>query len=143
MTVSLDSVEIAYCPTVRRPLLGRSSTLRSLVRGIMFFSHIELISNIQRHKGGCPFVTSIGATEVLPGKKVTDPESACATVIFSGGGFSNHFKIPEYQKSAVNSFLKNHPPPFPTNIWNATGSRAFPDISANGCVPHWYTENAG
>jgi tripeptidyl-peptidase-1 len=77
-------------------------------------------------------VTSIGATQVNPGAKVTDPESACAQVIFSGGGFSNYFKIPSYQKTAVNSFLKNHPPPYPTNLWNATGSRAYPDISANG-----------
>ncbi|KAF7792186.1 hypothetical protein EIP86_003218 [Pleurotus ostreatoroseus] len=82
----------------------------------------------------CPFITSVGATQVSPGKKVTDPESACEQVIFSGGGFSNHFKIPDYQKSTVEGFLKNHPPPYPTTIWNATGSRAYPDIAANGLV---------
>lgn len=84
--------------------------------------------------GTCPFVTSVGATQVNPGAKVTAPESACEQVIFSGGGFSNYFKIPDYQKSAVESFLKNHPPAYPTTIWNATGSRAYPDISANGYV---------
>ncbi|KAI0696743.1 subtilisin-like protein [Cytidiella melzeri] len=80
----------------------------------------------------CPFVTSVGATQVVAGHKVTDPESATYEVIFSGGGFSNYFAMPDYQKAAVESFLTNHPPPYPTSIWNATGSRAFPDISANG-----------
>ena len=56
-------------------------------------------------------------------------------VIFSGGGFSNHFRMPEYQKAAVEGFLKNFPPPFPPTIFNTTGSRAFPDIAANGFVP--------
>jgi tripeptidyl-peptidase I len=66
---------------------------------------------------------------------VTDPESATYEIIFSGGGFSNYFAIPDYQKPAVESFLKNHPPPYPADIWNSTGrSRAFPDISANGYV---------
>lgn len=34
---------------------------------------------------GCPWVTSIGATQVNKGAKVTDPESACEQVIYSGG----------------------------------------------------------
>ena len=85
--------------------------------------------------GGCPFITSVGATQVLPGKKVTDPESACMSVIFSGGGFSNYFAMPEYQKSAVSGYLTKFPPPYPADIWNSTGtSRAFPDLSANGFV---------
>lgn len=37
----------------------------------------------------CPFVTSVGATQVNPGSTVNDPEGACEQVIFSGGGFSN------------------------------------------------------
>ncbi|PSR75788.1 hypothetical protein PHLCEN_2v8905 [Hermanssonia centrifuga] len=80
----------------------------------------------------CPFITSVGATQVNPGAKVTDPESACEQVIFSGGGFSNYFAIPSYQKEAVNSFLTKFPPSYPKTMWNSTGSRAFPDISANG-----------
>ena len=84
---------------------------------------------------GCPFVTSVGATQVVAGHKVTDPESASYDRIFSGGGFSNYFAIPDYQKSAVQGFLANHPPPYSGEIFNATGtSRAFPDLSANGCV---------
>lgn len=57
------------------------------------------------------------------------------SVIFSGGGFSNYFAIPDYQKSAVSNYLTKFPPPYPADIWNSTGkSRAFPDISANGSV---------
>ncbi|KAH8079080.1 subtilisin-like protein [Cristinia sonorae] len=83
--------------------------------------------------GGCPFVTSVGATQVNPGAKVTDPESACMQVIFSGGGFSNYFAIPEYQKTAVKTYLTKFSPPFSHDLWNATGTaRAFPDLSANG-----------
>ncbi|KAI0341890.1 subtilisin-like protein [Trametopsis cervina] len=84
----------------------------------------------------CPYITSVGATQVVAGHKVTDPESASYDRIFSGGGFSNYFAIPEYQKSAVQAFLANHPPPYSGEIFNATGgSRAFPDLSANGA---WY-----
>ncbi|OCH91088.1 subtilisin-like protein [Obba rivulosa] len=83
--------------------------------------------------GTCPYITSVGATQVNPGAKVTDPESACEQVIFSGGGFSNVFAIPEYQRAAVRTYLTKYPPPYAANIYNSSGySRAFPDISANG-----------
>ncbi|OJT01787.1 Aorsin [Trametes pubescens] len=83
--------------------------------------------------GGCPYITSVGATQVNPGAKVTDPESACNQVIFSGGGFSNVFAMPSYQKSAVTNYLTKYPPPFASQgVYNTSGSRAYPDISANG-----------
>ncbi|KAJ7145759.1 peptidase S8/S53 domain-containing protein [Mycena epipterygia] len=81
----------------------------------------------------CPFVTGVGATQINPGAKVTDPESAAdPDFTDSAGGFSNYFAIPTYQKDAVAEYLKANPPPYSTTIYNATGSRAFPDISANG-----------
>ncbi|KAF5334159.1 hypothetical protein D9758_014814 [Tetrapyrgos nigripes] len=83
----------------------------------------------------CPFVTAVGATQVNPGAKVTDPESACMQKIFSGGGFSNIFGMPDYQAEAVSSFLNNHPPPYTAEQFNNSGtSRGLPDISANGCA---------
>ncbi|KAL0573252.1 hypothetical protein V5O48_008699 [Marasmius crinis-equi] len=84
---------------------------------------------------GCPYVTSIGATQMNPGASTADPESACRTIAHSGGGFSNYFALPEYQKDDVSTYLRRHNSsfPFPPNVWNSTGtSRAFPDISANG-----------
>jgi len=83
----------------------------------------------------CPFVTSVGATQVNPGSNTNDPESACNQVIYSGGGFSNYFKLPDYQKGAVGKFLGLHRPTYSAAKWNSTGhSRAYPDLSANGFV---------
>lgn len=81
----------------------------------------------------CPFVTAVGATQINPGSTVHDPESACDTMIRSGGGFSNVFELPSYQASAVTSFLENHPPPYTAEQFNNSGNvRAYPDISSNG-----------
>ena len=59
----------------------------------------------------------------------------------SGGGFSNIFTIPDYQKNAVNKYLNEHNPRYPyfTNgefnktkgLYNRNG-RGIPDVSANG-----------
>ncbi|KAH9176552.1 subtilisin-like protein [Lactarius sanguifluus] len=76
---------------------------------------------------------SVGATQVNPGATVNDPESACAQVIFSGGGFSDIFSMPSYQTTAVTNFLAAHPPPYSAAQFNNSGqARGFPDLSANG-----------
>ncbi|WPG97989.1 Hypothetical protein R9X50_00077200 [Acrodontium crateriforme] len=88
----------------------------------------------------CPYVTSVGATQVINGTFIpdaiisrTEPEMACETVIYSGGGFSNVFPIPNYQKSAVKSWFKNYPPPYGADRFNNSQmTRGYPDISANG-----------
>lgn len=81
----------------------------------------------------CPYITAVGATEVYPGKKVTDPEGAANKVIFSGGGFSNRFTIPSYQVSAVSTWFKKHKPSYTSSQYNNSGkARGYPDISANG-----------
>ncbi|KAH8992820.1 subtilisin-like protein [Lactarius hatsudake] len=83
--------------------------------------------------GSCSFIVSVGATQINPGATVNDPESACEQVIFSGGGFSDIFPMPSYQKTAVTNFLKVHPPPFSAAQFNNSGkARGFPDLSANG-----------
>ena len=74
----------------------------------------------------CPFVTSVGATQINLGNKYTDPEVACEEVIFSGGGFSNYFGIPDYQKKAVGQYLQDHKPTHFANIWNSTGIVRLP-----------------
>lgn len=81
---------------------------------------------------GCPFVTAVGATQVNPNSTVFEPEAACEQVIFSGGGFSDVFARPSYQNKAVEAFLKNHPPPYSSAVYNTSKSRAYPDLSANG-----------
>lgn len=43
--------------------------------------------------------------------------------------------MPSYQKTAVASYFAKHKPTYSPDIWNATEqSRAYPDVSANGCV---------
>lgn len=81
----------------------------------------------------CPWVTSVGATQILNGSSVQEPESACEDVILSGGGFSNLFAIPPYQKEAVASYFANFPPPFNGSQFNNTRRvRGIPDVSTNG-----------
>ncbi|EJD40889.1 subtilisin-like protein [Auricularia subglabra TFB-10046 SS5] len=70
---------------------------------------------------GCPYVTSIGATDGYA------PEKAAT---FSSGGFSNIFKAPAYQREHVSGYLKQLNGTY-SGLYNVTG-RAFPDVSASG-----------
>ncbi|EKM58692.1 uncharacterized protein PHACADRAFT_207479 [Phanerochaete carnosa HHB-10118-sp] len=73
---------------------------------------------------GCPFVTSVGATQLVSshGGETAAP--------FSSGGFSDFFFRPKYQADAVKSYLSSIGS---TNsgLFNASG-RAYPDVSAIG-----------
>ncbi|KZT10453.1 subtilisin-like protein [Laetiporus sulphureus 93-53] len=83
--------------------------------------------------GTCPYVTAVGATQIVPGNSVWEPEVACDTNIYSGGGFSNVFALPSWQRDAVEGYLTNYPPPYAADIYNSSGnSRGYPDIAANG-----------
>lgn len=72
---------------------------------------------------GCPYVLSVGATKnPSKGQEVA--------TLWGGGGFSNEFKTPDYQKTAVKTYLgelgnKNQ------GKFKKDG-RAFPDVSAMG-----------
>lgn len=64
---------------------------------------------------------------------MTDPEGTANSVIYSGGGFSNRFTMPTYQKSAVGTYFKSHKPKYTSKQYNSSGgARGYPDISANG-----------
>lgn len=113
----------------------------------------------------CPFVTSVGATEVAPNKSVDDPEIAARQFERSyttGGGFSQLFKSPKYQKDAVAAYFANHDPGF--KYYNGTKEypmgkekhgpkynrlgRGFPDVAANGknlvvAAYHRYAKESG
>lgn len=56
-----------------------------------------------------------------PNATVFEREMACMDKIYSGGGFSNYFAMPEYQKDAVDYYLTNYRPDYPSTIWNSTG----------------------
>lgn len=83
--------------------------------------------------GTCPYVTSVGATQILNGSSVRSPESACEEVIFSGGGFSNVFAMPSYQQKAVATYFADSAPAYSAQQFNNSKAvRGYPDVSANG-----------
>ena len=108
----------------------------------------------------CPYVLSVGATQLNSKKTVKDPETVLhvpdkllgfpSYIEFgSSGGFSNYFKEPSYQASAVSKYLAKYKPGYKTykfpggqNVGAnggiyATGGRAFPgelSLSCSSCV---------
>ncbi|ATY62013.1 alkaline serine protease [Cordyceps militaris] len=91
----------------------------------------------------CPYMTSVGSTQIVPGGDAGDEEMV--TRWFSpGGGFSNIFPRPEYQKHAVNRYFQSHDPGYANystvdmkipyasgGVYNGAG-RGYPDIAAAG-----------
>lgn len=92
--------------------------------------------------GTCPYITSVGATQLKAGALATDsdPEEACETIIYSGGGFSSPyldlykqngsltndlnfadvFALPDYQSKAVGSYFENHLPLYNSSQYNTS-----------------------
>ncbi|KAH8689320.1 peptidase S8/S53 domain-containing protein [Talaromyces proteolyticus] len=110
----------------------------------------------------CPYVLSVGGTQLSPGQTVKDPETVmntdrfiidnCSSPFFfaSGGGFANYFPRPPYQNAAVSTYLTKYAPSHPyyysnyIDVQDRTttighnggvynrGGRGIPDVSANG-----------
>ncbi|KAH9160219.1 subtilisin-like protein [Lactarius sanguifluus] len=78
-----------------------------------------MVRFIPRFPAGCPYVTAVGGT--------TNYEPEVATP-FSGGGFSDHFARPPYQRQAVSTFLEDLGSRY-QGLYNAS-SRGIPDIAA-------------
>mmetsp|Transcript_76382 Transcript_76382/g.159052 ORF Transcript_76382/g.159052 Transcript_76382/m.159052 type:complete len:572 (-) Transcript_76382:361-2076(-) len=76
-----------------------------------------------------PWVTAVGGTSA--GSSWPQPGSDAETAIGLGsGGFSNYWKMPEWQKDAAAAYLKQSGVPSPSDKGFNTSGRAFPDISA-------------
>lgn len=101
------------------------------------------------YPSGCPYITAVGGTRLYPGQTVESRESAMqvnltavhiaegrppgnpALAYFaSGGGFSNYFVPPSYQKRQVAQYLAAHSPDVPSYMVNSDAS----NIGANGGV---------
>ncbi|UNI14693.1 Tripeptidyl-peptidase I [Purpureocillium takamizusanense] len=90
----------------------------------------------------CPYITGVGGTVLQEHKRPGDREVATER-FSSGGGFSNIYKTPSYQRQAVQDYLARYPPAFPSystsrgqipkngGVYNRNG-RAYPDLSATG-----------
>lgn len=92
----------------------------------------------------CPYITTVGATYLPSGASVQSDAETTVTRFGSGGGFSNIYPMPDYQKSAVQAYLTNDPPPYASysginnqnigaggGVYNSAG-RGYPDVSAVG-----------
>uniref|UniRef100_H3DIX9 Tripeptidyl-peptidase 1 n=1 Tax=Tetraodon nigroviridis TaxID=99883 RepID=H3DIX9_TETNG len=73
-----------------------------------------------------PYVTTVGGTTFKNPFKVTYE----VTHYISGGGFSNVFKMPDYQASAVDAYLKSMAAVLPPRSYYNTSGRAYPDMAA-------------
>ncbi|CAK3814483.1 Tripeptidyl-peptidase sed1 [Lecanosticta acicola] len=105
----------------------------------------------------CPYVTSVGGTQLNADETVHDPETALQqnmgagplSLFASHGGFSNYFSTPSYQQQAVENYFKKYDPGHPYYITNEDGTnigenggiynragRGIPDVSSNGANFH-------
>lgn len=73
-----------------------------------------------------PYVTTVGGTSFKNPFKLTYE----VTDYISGGGFSNVFKMPDYQVSAVNGYMKTVAASLPPQSYYNTSGRAYPDMAA-------------
>jgi len=86
-----------------------------------------------------PYITAVGGTD-FAAKGVVGAEIAWS---LGGGGFSNAFAAPQYQKAAVASYLAAAGGALPPHgKWNATG-RGYPDLAALGGELNPYCIRAG
>lgn len=74
----------------------------------------------------CPYVTAVGATEQFAPEQASGPTAH----YYGGGGFSETWPMPAYQKSAVEPYVKSLGNKY-KGLYNPKG-RAYPDVSAQG-----------
>lgn len=92
----------------------------------------------------CPYITTVGGTTLPKGGDPYNPNEIAAASYGSGGGFSNVFERPEYQRAAVEEYFSRVDLSYPYyesvdnssfaqngGIYNRIG-RAYPDVSAIG-----------
>jgi tripeptidyl-peptidase-1 len=103
-----------------------------------------------QYPSGCPYVTSVGGSQLQANGTVYDPETVMqdnlggsAVNFSSSGGFSNYFPRPTYQDGHVETYFHRAHLTYPyyselnvdtnttTGIYNRIG-RGYPDVSANG-----------
>uniref|UniRef100_A0A3P8UGQ0 Tripeptidyl-peptidase 1 n=1 Tax=Cynoglossus semilaevis TaxID=244447 RepID=A0A3P8UGQ0_CYNSE len=73
-----------------------------------------------------PYVTTVGGTSFKNPFQVTYE----VTDYISGGGFSNVFKMPDYQVAAVEAYLKTVAATLPPGSYYNPSGRAYPDMAA-------------
>merc|ERR1712194_755752 len=109
---------------------GISILFASGDQGVCGRSGCGLLSHSRFHPdfpAASPYITAVGGTD-FAGSSIGD-ETAWSD---GGGGFSDTFDIPEYQKAAVAAYKAASDADLPPQkLWNNTG-RGYPDIAALG-----------
>ncbi|OWZ12984.1 Tripeptidyl-peptidase [Phytophthora megakarya] len=146
------SVPIAYAEAVNRELM--KAALRGIsvlvsagdagVRGSHLaegFCRVPACSKfMSMFPASSPYVTSVGATTIATGsardgngkwKEAVTSTSEARALITSGGGFSDLFDMPEYQRKAVGPYLNFASTSGFSSFFRSTG-RAMPDVAAVG-----------
>merc|ERR1711935_792193 len=78
--------------------------------------------------GGSPYITAVGGTDFVTQSTIGEEKAWVA----GGGGFSDTFAIPDWQKEAVQAYKANPLANLPEqSAWNNTG-RGYPDLAALG-----------
>jgi len=87
-----------------------------------------------------PYVTAVGGTDFAI-KSVVGAEKSWSN---SGGGFSDHFPIPAYQKEAVSGYLQSagQAGVLPTSSHFNSAGRGYPDVAALGGQQNPYCVSA-
>lgn len=83
---------------------------------------------LPKFPASCPYVTAVGSTRYF------EPEIVgfdARDGFVSGGGFSNYFARPNYQRKLVTAYLENHVGEQHKGLYNVAG-RGMPDVSAMG-----------
>ena len=97
----------------------------------------------------CPYILSVGATYLPSGASAAKDEEVAVSRFPSGGGFSNIYAQPSYQKSALSAYFSKHDPGYKSYSTKGTnnpsddttaqgtllynkGGRGYPDVSAIG-----------
>lgn len=123
--------------TVTKPYATRicNEFMKAGCRGVtVLFSSGDL--GVGRHPGcerfenhfpaSCPYVTAVGATQFHSNGSETAP-----VAFASGGGFSDFFTTPDYQRIDVSKYIHNYIPSSYNGKYNANG-RAYPDVALIG-----------
>ncbi|KAI1432579.1 peptidase S8/S53 domain-containing protein [Xylaria sp. CBS 124048] len=77
----------------------------------------------------CPWVTTVGGAN-LPRNGTVKDRQVVAQDFVPGGGFSNLFGIPDYQKAAVAAYYAAHNPGYNASVYNNSQIvRGLPDVA--------------
>jgi tripeptidyl-peptidase-1 len=85
----------------------------------------------------CPYLTSVGATQIQPGNVLTEVAVAVPNEdYYSGGGFSNYWPQQSWQFEAIYKYFATTGPQYGdtvygTPFYNISG-RGYPDVAAVG-----------